>query len=64
MRPIWLTLDAVAGAASATSRSSSVSRMPRNLRQVFDSIRYFWIFYIVGFNAERQERCSTSRSAR
>ncbi len=27
-----------------------------NFRQVTDLVRYVWVFYIVGFNAERQER--------
>ncbi len=27
-----------------------------NFRQVTDLVRYIWVFYIVGFNAERQDR--------
>ncbi len=49
----WLTLDPT----PATEREQSVARVGgigRNLRQLTDLVRYLWVFYIVGFNAERQ----------
>jgi hypothetical protein len=54
-QPIWLTLDPT----PADQRNQSVARvggMAGNFRQFTDFIRYIWIFYIVGFNSERQNR--------
>jgi len=54
-QPVWLTLDPT----PADQRNESVSRvggMAGNFRQFTDFIRYIWIFYIVGFNSERQNR--------
>ncbi len=53
--PIWLTLDPT----PADQRNDSVAKVggvASNFRLVTDLIRYIWIFYIVGFNAERQDR--------
>ena len=53
--PIWLTLDPT----PANQRNQSVAQvggLATNFRQLTDLVRYIWIFYIVGFNAERQDR--------
>ncbi|MFO0910165.1 MAG: DUF3488 and transglutaminase-like domain-containing protein [Isosphaeraceae bacterium] len=54
-RPLWLTLDPTPG----NERSLSVAQvggMRKNFRQVTDLIRYVWVFYVVGFDSERQNR--------
>ena len=54
-RPYWATFDPT----PADQRNESIARVGGligNFRQVTDLIRYIWVFYIVGFNAERQER--------
>ena len=54
-RAVWVTYDPT----PADQRNESVARvggMIGNFRQLTDLIRYIWVFYIVGFNAERQER--------
>ena len=54
-RAFWATCDPT----PADQRNESVARvggMIGNFRQVTDLIRYIWIFYIVGFNSERQEK--------
>lgn len=54
-RAFWATFDPT----PADQRNESVARvggMIGNFRQVTDLIRYIWIFYVVGFNSERQER--------
>ncbi len=53
--PTWLTLDPT----PATARRDSIARVggfSANFRQLTDLIRYVWVFYIVGFNEERQRR--------
>ncbi|WP_435006301.1 transglutaminase TgpA family protein [Tundrisphaera lichenicola] len=55
IQPTWLTLDPT----PADQRSQSVARvggLAGNFRQITDFIRYVWVFYIVGFNSERQSR--------
>ncbi len=54
-QPIWLTLDPT----PADQRNSSVDQVggvASRFRLVTDLVRYIWIFYVVGFNAERQDR--------
>jgi transglutaminase-like putative cysteine protease len=51
--PRWVRLDATPG----TERAHSVAQiggLGRGFRQVTDTIRYLWVFYVVGFNVERQ----------
>ena len=51
----WITFDPT----PTDQRNASVSQvggMIGNFRQVTDFIRYIWVFYVVGFNAERQNR--------
>ncbi len=53
--PIWLTLDPTPG----TERDESIAKVggfAGRFRMLTDSIRYLWVFYIVGFNSERQQR--------
>jgi hypothetical protein len=51
--PIWLTLDPTPGA----ERNEAVARVggfAKHFRLITDLVRYIWVFYIVGYNAERQ----------
>jgi len=53
--PIWLTLDPTPG----TERDRSVARVGgfrSHFYQITDAVRYVWVFYIVGYDAERQNR--------
>jgi len=54
-QPIWMTLDPT----PADQRNASVARvggLANKFYLVTDFIRYIWVFYIVGFNSERQDR--------
>ncbi len=54
-RPTWMTLDP----SPADQRNESVARVggiSTSFRPLTDFVRYVWVFYIVGFNAERQDR--------
>ncbi len=53
--PIWLTLDPTP-ADERDELVAQASGLPPILRQFTDFVRYLWIFYIAGFNAERQEK--------
>ena len=53
--PYWLTLDPTPG----NERDVVVARVGGfrgNFRQITDFVRYVWVFYVVGYNAERQNR--------
>jgi hypothetical protein len=53
--PLWLTLDPTPG----NLRDSSVAKVggfKANFYQITDAVRYVWIFYVVGYDAERQNR--------
>jgi transglutaminase-like putative cysteine protease len=53
--PHWLTLDPTPG----TERDQSVARVggfTKNFRTISDFVRYLWVFYVVGYNADRQNR--------
>jgi len=55
MVPLWLTLDPTPG----LERRESVARVggiTSNFRQFTDFIRYIWVFFVVGYNADRQTR--------
>lgn len=55
LQPLWITVDPT----PADQRNESVARvggMASNFYQITDFIRYVWIFYVVGFNSERQDR--------
>jgi len=54
-KAFWITLDPT----PADQRNASVAKvggMIGNFREITDLIRYVWVFYVVGFNADRQER--------
>ncbi|WP_435022176.1 transglutaminase TgpA family protein [Tundrisphaera sp. TA3] len=54
-QPSWLTLDPT----PADQRNESVAQVggfASHFRQITDLIRYLWVFYVVGFNTERQYR--------
>ncbi len=53
--PLWRTLDPTPG----LERDRLVARVggfSSNFRQLTDLVRYIWVFYIVGYNADRQRR--------
>ena len=49
----WVRLDATPGNARARS-VAQVGGFGGGVRQISDALRYLWVFYIVGFNVERQ----------
>lgn len=49
----WVRLDATPATARARS-VAEVGGVGGGFRQFSDAIRYLWVFYIVGFNVERQ----------
>ncbi len=53
--PRWLTLDPTPGIERDRS-VAMVGGFRENFRQITDLIRYVWVFYIVGYNSERQNR--------
>lgn len=53
--PIWLTLDPTPPAERDESLAQ-VGGAWGSLRWLRDTVRYIWVFYVVGFNADRQER--------
>jgi protein-glutamine gamma-glutamyltransferase len=53
--PIWITLDPT----PSTERQESIAQvggLAGNFRPFTDVIRHIWVFYIVGFDGERQEK--------
>jgi transglutaminase-like putative cysteine protease len=53
--PNWLVLDPTPG----TERDQSVAKVggfSANFRQATDLVRYVWVFYIVGYNSDRQTK--------
>jgi hypothetical protein len=53
--PVWVSLDSTPGQA----RQQTVERVggiPPNIRVLSDFIRYVWVFYIAGYDEERQRR--------
>ena len=53
--PRWLTLDPTPGSEREVQIELS-SEMPRSLRQFVDFVRYVWVFYVAGFNKDRQQQ--------
>lgn len=53
-RPIWITLDGTPPEA----RDEVVAQVGtgRRFRGISDYLRYLWVFYVVGFDAQRQDR--------
>jgi len=54
-RPVWLSLDPTPGNARDES-VALVGGFRGKFRQVTDLVRYVWVFYVVGYNSERQDR--------
>jgi hypothetical protein len=53
--PIWIVLDPTPG----TERQESIAHVggiAGNFRPITDVIRHIWVFYIVGYDGERQRR--------
>jgi protein-glutamine gamma-glutamyltransferase len=53
--PIWITLDPT----PASERQDSIAQvggLAGTFRPITDAIRHIWVFYIVGFDGERQNR--------
>ncbi len=53
--PIWLALDATPGAERQKS-IAQVGGIASSFRPFTDSIRHIWVFYIIGYDRDRQER--------
>ena len=53
--PIWITLDPTP-AAERKESIAQVGGLAGNFRPLTDLIRHIWVFYIVGFDGERQNR--------
>jgi hypothetical protein len=51
--PVWITLDPTPG-AGRNEAVASVGGFVSNFRQITDLVRYIWVFYIVGYNTDRQ----------
>ncbi len=54
-RPIWISLDPTPG----EQRDESVARVggiAGNFRPLTDLVRHIWVFYIIGYDGERQSR--------
>ncbi|HEV3163607.1 MAG TPA: DUF3488 and transglutaminase-like domain-containing protein, partial [Isosphaeraceae bacterium] len=53
--PVWLELDPTPSEARDES-VAKVGGVSPNVRLFSDFIRFIWVFYVAGFDAERQER--------
>ncbi len=54
-RPLWMTLDPTPGNARDES-VALVGGFRGKFRQITDLVRYLWVFYVVGYNSDRQDR--------
>jgi transglutaminase-like putative cysteine protease len=54
-RPIWITLDPTPGEEREQS-VAKVGGIAGNFRPLTDLIRHIWVFYIIGYDGERQSR--------
>ncbi|MGP0065769.1 MAG: DUF3488 and DUF4129 domain-containing transglutaminase family protein [Isosphaeraceae bacterium] len=54
-RPVWITLDPTPSNERAES-IAHVGGIAGNFRPLTDLIRHIWVFYIVGYDRERQNR--------
>ncbi len=52
--PVWVTLDPTP-AGERNEAVAKVGGFATNFRLVTDLVRYIWVFYIVGYNADRQQ---------
>jgi hypothetical protein len=55
LAPIWITLDPTP-AAERQDSIAHVGGLAGSFRPITDVIRHVWVFYIVGFDGERQDR--------
>ncbi len=53
-RPAWLVLDPTPG-LQREQVVAQVGGLQRRFRGLSDALRYIWIFYVVGFDQERQQ---------
>jgi hypothetical protein len=53
--PVWLTLDPTP-AAERNKSIASVGGLAGSFRPLTDSLRHIWIFYVIGYDGDRQER--------
>ena len=54
-QPIWITLDPTPGQERDQS-VAQVGGLAGNFRPFTDAIRHVWVFYVVGYDGERQSR--------
>ena len=54
--PEWFTLDPTPAAEREESVALVGGDLGKRVRPLSDYLRYIWVFYIVGFNADRQRR--------
>ncbi len=54
-RPIWISLDPTPGAEREKS-IAQVGGLASNFRTVTDLLRYVWVFYILGYDSNRQTK--------
>jgi hypothetical protein len=54
-QPIWITLDPTPGAEREQS-VAQVGGIAGNFRPLTDLVRHIWVFYVVGYDGERQSR--------
>lgn len=54
-RPEWIVLDPTPG-NERDQAVASVGGFKGNFRQITDLVRYVWLFYVVGYDADRQNR--------
>jgi hypothetical protein len=53
--PLWVTLDPTP-AADRDQSVAQVGGLSSNFRTITDMVRYVWVFYILGYDAARQNR--------
>ncbi|MFO0889582.1 MAG: transglutaminaseTgpA domain-containing protein [Isosphaeraceae bacterium] len=53
--PLWITLDATP-AADREESVAQVGGMATSFRPFTDLVRYVWVFYILGYDSQRQNR--------
>jgi hypothetical protein len=54
-QPLWITLDPTPGAERDQS-VAQVGGIARSFRPLTDLVRHVWVFYVVGYDGERQSR--------
>ena len=53
--PVWITLDPTP-VAERNKSIAQVGGLAGNFRPLTDSIRHIWIFYVIGYDGDRQEK--------